>query len=63
MAEADEATREVFESLPRVPDIFQNRHHWELQRCRYERTGQFPVASSWLGWWICIATKLCQLGW
>lgn len=43
MAEADAVTREVFESLPRVPDMFQNWENWELQRRRYERDGQFPV--------------------
>ncbi|HLL51633.1 MAG TPA: aldo/keto reductase [Thermomicrobiales bacterium] len=43
MAAADAATREVFESLPRVPDMFQNWENWELQRRRYERDGQFPT--------------------
>ena len=46
LAEADAVTREVFESLPRVPDMFQNWENWELQRRRYERTGQLPVALS-----------------
>ena len=46
MAAADAATREVFESLPRVPDMFQNWENWELQRRRYERDGQFPAAAS-----------------
>jgi aryl-alcohol dehydrogenase-like predicted oxidoreductase len=46
MAEADSVTRAVFESLPRVPDMFQNWDNWELQRRRYERTGQLPVTSS-----------------
>jgi hypothetical protein len=32
----------VASTLPRVPDIFQN---WELQRRRYEQTGQLPVAA------------------
>lgn len=44
MAEADAATRAVFESLPRVPDMFQNWENWELQRRRYEQDGQFPAA-------------------
>ncbi len=44
MAAADTVTREVFESLPRVPDMFQNWANWELQRRRYEQTGQLPVA-------------------
>jgi len=44
MDEADAVTRAVFESLPRVPDMFQNWDNWELQRRRYERTGQLPVA-------------------
>ena len=43
MVAADAATREVFESLPRVPDMFQNWETWELQRRRYERDGQIPV--------------------
>jgi aryl-alcohol dehydrogenase-like predicted oxidoreductase len=42
---ADTATRAVFETLPRVPDMFQNWQNWELQRRRYEQTGQLPVAS------------------
>jgi myo-inositol catabolism protein IolS len=46
MAAADAATRAVFESLPRVPDMFQNWENWELQRRRYEQDGQFPVALS-----------------
>ncbi|HEX5993250.1 MAG TPA: aldo/keto reductase [Thermomicrobiales bacterium] len=46
MAAADAATREIFESLPRVPDMFQNWENWELQRRRYERDGQFPAAAS-----------------
>ena len=41
---ADAVTREVFETLPRVPDMFQNWANWELQRRRYEQTGQLPVA-------------------
>lgn len=45
MAAADTATRDVFESLPRVPDMFQNWENWELQRRRYERDGQFPAAA------------------
>jgi aryl-alcohol dehydrogenase-like predicted oxidoreductase len=44
MAAADRVTREVFESLPRVPDMFQNWENWELQRRRYEQDGQFPAA-------------------
>jgi myo-inositol catabolism protein IolS len=40
MAEADAITREVFETLPRVPDMFQNWVNWELQRRRYEQTSQ-----------------------
>lgn len=43
LAEADAATRAVFETLPRVPDMFQNWENWELQRRRYEKTGQLPV--------------------
>ena len=43
LAAADAATRAVFESLPRVPDMFQNWANWELQRRRYEQTGQLPV--------------------
>ena len=43
MAKAHAVTREVFESLPRVPDMFQNREDWELQRCRYQRTDRLPV--------------------
>ena len=43
MAAADTVTREVFESLPRVPDMFQNWENWELQRRRYEQDGQFPT--------------------
>jgi hypothetical protein len=46
MVAADAETREVFESLPRVPDMFQNWENWELQRRRYERDGQFPAAAS-----------------
>jgi myo-inositol catabolism protein IolS len=46
MAEADAVTREVFESLPRVPDMFQNWDNWELQRRRYEQTGQLPVGTA-----------------
>jgi hypothetical protein len=42
LAEADAVTREVFETLPRVPDMFQNWANWELQRRRYEQTGQLP---------------------
>jgi aryl-alcohol dehydrogenase-like predicted oxidoreductase len=45
LATADAATREVFESLPRVPDMFQNWENWELQRRRYELDGQFPAAA------------------
>ncbi len=44
MAAADAVTRAVFESLPRVPDMFQNWENWELQRRRYEQDGQFPAA-------------------
>lgn len=44
MAATDAATRAVFESLPRVPDMFQNWENWELQRRRYEQDGQFPAA-------------------
>ena len=44
LAAADKVTREVFESLPRVPDMFQNWENWDLQRRRYERDGQFPSA-------------------
>ncbi len=44
IAAADAATRAVFESLPRVPDMFQNWENWEMQRRRYERDGQFPAA-------------------
>ena len=46
MAAADAATRAIFESLPRVPDMFQNWENWELQRRRYEQDGQFPVGLS-----------------
>jgi aryl-alcohol dehydrogenase-like predicted oxidoreductase len=46
LAEADTVTRTVFERLPRVPDMFQNWNNWELQRRRYEKTGQLPVAST-----------------
>ena len=46
LAEADALTRDVFETLPRVPDMFQNWDNWELQRRRYEQTGQLPVAST-----------------
>lgn len=46
MAAADAATRAVFASLPRVPDMFQNWENWELQRRRYEKDGQFPVGNS-----------------
>lgn len=42
LAEADAVTRAVFETLPRVPDMFQNWDNWELQRRRYEQTGQLP---------------------
>jgi aryl-alcohol dehydrogenase-like predicted oxidoreductase len=42
LAEADRITREVFDTLPRVPDMFQNWERWELQRRRYEQTGQLP---------------------
>ncbi len=45
LAEADAVTRPVFEALPRVPDMFQNWDNWELQRRRYEQTGQLPAAS------------------
>ena len=44
MAAADSATRAVFEALPRVPDMFQNWVNWELQRRRYEQSGQIPVS-------------------
>jgi hypothetical protein len=43
--EAHAVTREVCESLPRVPDVFQNWENWELQRRRYQRTGQLPVSA------------------
>ena len=46
MAEADAVTRSVFETLPRVPDMFQNWENWELQRRRYEQTGQLPVSTA-----------------
>ncbi len=46
LAAADAATRTVFESLPKVPDMFQNWENWELQRRRYEQTGQLPVADT-----------------
>jgi myo-inositol catabolism protein IolS len=46
MAAADAVTRAVFESLPRVPDMFQNWENWDLQRRRYERTGQLPEAAT-----------------
>ena len=45
LAAADAVTREVFESLPRVPDMFQNWENWDLQRRRYEQTGQLPVGT------------------
>lgn len=48
MAAADAVTREVFETLPRVPDMFQNWENWELQRRRYEQTGQLPVMAGLL---------------
>lgn len=43
LAAADAVTRAVFETLPKVPDMFQNWENWELQRRRYEQTGQLPV--------------------
>src|SRR5215212_8425894 len=46
LAEADAITREVFETQPRVPDMFQNWENWELQRRRYEQTGQMPMSAS-----------------
>jgi aryl-alcohol dehydrogenase-like predicted oxidoreductase len=46
LAEADAVTRALFEKLPRVPDMFQNWSNWELQRRRYEQTGQLPAMSS-----------------
>lgn len=46
LAAADAATRTVFESLPKVPDMFQNWENWELQRRRYEQTGQLPVTGA-----------------
>jgi myo-inositol catabolism protein IolS len=46
LAAADAATRTVFESLPKVPDMFQNWENWELQRRRYEQTGQLPVTDA-----------------
>lgn len=46
MAEADAIACGVFESLPRVPDMFQNWENWELQRRRYEQTGQLPVGAA-----------------
>lgn len=46
LAEADAITREVFETLPRVPDMFQNSAKWDLQRRRYEQAGQLPAATS-----------------
>ncbi len=46
MAAAAAATRAVFETLPRVPDMFQNWENWELQRRRYERDGQFPAGTT-----------------
>jgi hypothetical protein len=45
MAKAHAVNREVFESLPRVPDMFENRENWELQRRRYQRTGLLPVSA------------------
>lgn len=44
-AVADAATRAVFEALPRVPDMFQNWQNWELQRRRYEQSGQLPTVT------------------
>ncbi|HET7093718.1 MAG TPA: aldo/keto reductase, partial [Thermomicrobiales bacterium] len=46
MAAADAATRHVFDTLPRLPDMFQNWDNWELQRRRYERTGQLPAPTA-----------------
>jgi hypothetical protein len=50
MAEAHAVTRALVESLPHVPDMFQNRATRELQRRRYQRTGQLPVSAGERGW-------------
>lgn len=42
-AKAHTVTHDVFELLPRVPDMFQYWDNWELQHLRYRRTGQLPV--------------------
>jgi hypothetical protein len=40
MAKAYAVTREVCESPPRVPDMFQTWENRDLQRRRYQRTSQ-----------------------
>ena len=46
MVAVDAETREVFESLPRVPDMFQNWENWELQTSSLRAGCQFPAAAS-----------------
>jgi myo-inositol catabolism protein IolS len=42
LALIDGCTREVFESLPVLPDIFRNWERWDLQKRRYEKAGRMP---------------------
>jgi hypothetical protein len=44
-AKAHAVTRKVFESPPRVPDVYQNRENHELQRRHYQRTRQLQVSA------------------
>lgn len=43
LATADQVGASVFESLPRVPDMFQTWTRSDIQRRRYEESGQMPV--------------------
>ena len=42
VAEADRIANDIFETLPRVPDMFQTWTRSDLQRRRYERSGLMP---------------------
>ena len=42
VAEADRIGDDIFETLPRVPDMFQTWTRSDLQRRRYERSGLMP---------------------
>lgn len=42
LAAADAGPREVWESLPELPDMFQNWERWDLQRRRYVQANRLP---------------------